>query len=352
MKVPGTSYLVGGAVRDELLGLSITERDWVVVGATIEQMLEAGFRQIGKAYPVFLHPRTHEEYALARLEKKTGPGHGGFSFDFNKEVTLGQDLRRRDLTINAMAKSEDGQLIDLFGGQEDLKTKSLRHVSDAFADDPLRCFRVARFAARMPDFEIHPDTLQLISSMQHELGSLSAERVWNEWVLALNAQEPARFYQAIHDAGIHEPWFSGLKLSELAVRQHQLSLDRPGSFALVGLLHDVSLLEEHFDRLSAPNKVRDLVLNVARFKSDLANIRTLSNTDILSLFKSMNALHKQASFDTFVGALSSVTPIDSDLILSLQHALLSVKIQGSPSPELGSRIEEKRLEVIEKMIES
>src|ERR1700722_7622685 len=177
-------YLVGGAVRDELLGRPVHERDWVVVGATPEQMTQAGYRAVGRDFPVFLHPTTKEEYALARLEKKTGPGYRGFTTYFSPDVTLEQDLQRRDLTINAMARSVDGVLIDPYGGARDLQMRVLRHVSRAFSEDPVRILRVGRFNARFEalGFAVAPETSELMHEMvlNGEVDALVPERVWRE----------------------------------------------------------------------------------------------------------------------------------------------------------------------------
>lgn len=194
-------YLVGGAVRDALLGLPVTERDWVVVGATPEDMAAAGFRAVGRDFPVFLHPGTHEEHALARLERKTGPGYRGFSTEFSPGVTLEEDLRRRDLTINAIAEAASGERIDPYGGQADLRARILRHVSPAFSEDPLRVLRVARFAARFAPlgFTIAPETLVLMKRMSEgeELATLSPERVWRETERALATGQPERFFAVL-----------------------------------------------------------------------------------------------------------------------------------------------------------
>jgi tRNA nucleotidyltransferase (CCA-adding enzyme) len=203
--IPGRPYLVGGAVRDELLGLAPRERDWVVTGATPEAMKKAGFRQVGAAFPVFLHPVTGEEYALARTERKSGHGYHGFSVDFAPDVSIEQDLERRDLTINAMARDGEGRLIDPYHGQRDLRKKWLRHVSEAFAEDPLRVLRVARFAARYDvlGFRVHPETLDLMRSItaDGELDHLVPERVWVEIRGALGAGKPARFITTLRDCG-------------------------------------------------------------------------------------------------------------------------------------------------------
>ncbi len=198
-------YLVGGAVRDGLLGLPVEERDWVVVGATPNELLARGFRPVGKDFPVFLHPHTHEEYALARTERKTAPGYHGFSFHAAPDVTLADDLRRRDLTINAMARDPDGRLIDLYHGRRDLEARWLRHVSPAFAEDPVRILRLARFSARYAPlgFRVAPETMELMRAMVAggEADSLAPERVWAETVRALGEPSPGRFIEILRECG-------------------------------------------------------------------------------------------------------------------------------------------------------
>jgi tRNA nucleotidyltransferase (CCA-adding enzyme) len=195
-------YRVGGSVRDELLGRPVADRDYVVVGATPEAMRALGFRHVGRDFPVFLHPQTHDEYALARTERKSGRGHRGFVFHAAPEVTLEEDLARRDLTINAMARDEDGRLVDPFGGARDLEQGVLRHVGPAFAEDPLRVLRVARFAARF-GFSVAPETLVLMRAIAAggELATLSAERVWQELSRALMERRPSRFIAVLRDCG-------------------------------------------------------------------------------------------------------------------------------------------------------
>jgi len=199
------TYLVGGAVRDRLLGIAVKDRDYVVVGAMPEEMLRAGYRPVGKDFPVFLHPQTHEEYALARTERKTGRGYHAFAFHTDPSVTLEDDLRRRDLTINAIAEEEDGALIDPFGGARDLEAKILRHVSPAFAEDPVRVLRVARFAARYADrgFRIAEETLALMRGMvaDGEVDHLVPERVWAETQKALTEKTPGAFLRALRECG-------------------------------------------------------------------------------------------------------------------------------------------------------
>ncbi len=198
-------YLVGGAVRDELLGLPVKDRDWVVVGATPSQMLDAGYKPVGRDFPVFLHPQTHEEHALARTERKTRPGYRGFDFDASIEVTLEQDLARRDLTINAIAKTDTGELIDPYGGVADLEAGLLRHVSPAFAEDPVRVLRVARFAARYAEraFIVADETKTLLRQIvaSGEIDALVPERVWQELRNALTENRPSRFVEVLRECG-------------------------------------------------------------------------------------------------------------------------------------------------------
>ena len=197
------AYLVGGAVRDALLGRAVQDRDWVVVGSTPEAMLARGFKTVGKDFPVFLDPASGEEYALARTERKTGRGYGGFSFHASPDVSLEQDLQRRDLTINAIAQDADGTLIDPYGGVRDLNARILRHVGPAFAEDPLRVLRVARFAARFADFSIAPDTLSLMRAMvaSGELDALVSERVWQELARGLMEAAPIRLFETLDACG-------------------------------------------------------------------------------------------------------------------------------------------------------
>lgn len=197
------TYLVGGAVRDRLLGLPVQDRDWVVVGAAPQDLLNAGYQPVGKDFPVFLHPETHEEVALARTERKTAAGYHGFAFHAAPDVTLEQDLARRDLTINAMAEGPDGQVVDPYGGQRDLRDKVLRHVSPAFAEDPVRILRLARFAARFADFSVAPETVELMRAMvaAGEVDALVAERVWQELSRGLMEKKPSRMFQVLRQAG-------------------------------------------------------------------------------------------------------------------------------------------------------
>ncbi len=237
------TYLVGGAVRDELLGRPVTERDWVVVGATPESMLKLGYRSVGRDFPVFLHPRTSEEHALARTERKTGRGHRGFECS-TEAVTLEEDLLRRDLTINAIARKPDGSLVDPWGGREDLANRVLRHVSPAFGEDPLRILRVARFAASLADlsFTIHEDTMTLMRQMvvDGELADLAPERVLGEFDKALATATPSRFFEVLQHLGADQtlwPELAGATCQTLIqVAKHSKDL----RFRTAGLLQTLT----------------------------------------------------------------------------------------------------------------
>ncbi len=214
------TYLVGGAIRDALLGLEVKDRDWVVVGASPQAMLDMGYQPIGKDFPVFLEPKTHEEYALARTERKTAKGYHGFAFYADEDVTLEQDLSRRDLTVNAMAQDADGTLIDPYHGQRDIQQKMLRHVTLAFREDPVRILRVARFAARFSDFSIAPETMILMRGMvaNGEADSLVAERVWQEIAKGLMEEKPSRLFEVLQDCGLLQKILPSLANNQTAMK--------------------------------------------------------------------------------------------------------------------------------------
>lgn len=259
-------YLVGGAVRDQLLNRAVHEKDWVVVGGTPERMLEQGYRQVGKSFPVFLHPDTQEEYALARLERKMGQGHGGFDFVFDPSVSLEDDLRRRDLTINAMAMDDDGHITDPYGGKQDLEDKVLRHVSEAFAEDPLRVLRVARFAATLPSFSVHPETETLMQKMvaSGELATLSHERLWREWQKALLAEKPMRFFEVLTRCGFWStPPFSAWTVDwYLAEDLPQVEVDIDKRFAYLAQGLEADALKGLIGALKPPKSAELLSLKV------------------------------------------------------------------------------------------
>ena len=259
------TYVVGGAVRDELLGLSVKDRDYVVVGASPEEMVRRGFKPVGKDFPVFLHPATHEEYALARTERKSGRGYKGFTVHAAPEVTLEQDLARRDLTINAMAKSEDGTLIDPFNGKQDLNDGVLRHVGAAFAEDPVRILRVARFAARFA-FRVAAETLALMQQMvaSGEAEHLVPERAWQELARGLAEPHPERMLEVLEQCGLREKL-----LPELKTRPASLSGPLAVRFAVLAWPLEERQIEALSDRLRVPGEIRELALAACRNRERL-----------------------------------------------------------------------------------
>jgi tRNA nucleotidyltransferase (CCA-adding enzyme) len=284
------TYVVGGAVRDELLGLPVKDRDHVVVGATPEEMVKLGYKPVGKDFPVFLHPQTHEEYALARTERKSGRGYKGFTVYATPDVTLEDDLRRRDLTINAIAKAEDGSLIDPFGGRQDLQDRTLRHVSDAFAEDPVRILRVARFAARF-DFSIDKSTADLMREMVQsgEADYLVPERVWQEVAKGLMEERPQRMFEVLEACGLRERL-----LPELETQPEVMSGPLTVRFALLCWALAEDEVETLCRRLRVPNDVRDLASLVSRNRDALEKARRPQ--EFLELLKKTDALRRPERF--------------------------------------------------------
>jgi tRNA nucleotidyltransferase (CCA-adding enzyme) len=336
-------YEVGGAVRDALLGLPVTERDWVVVGASAEDLASQGYRRVGKDFPVFLHPQSGEEYALARTERKVGPGYTGFTFDTAASVTLEQDLERRDLTINAIARAADGTLVDPWGGRRDLEARLLRHVSPAFMEDPLRVLRVARFAARFKHlgFRVAPETRELMIALvaSGEIEALRPERVWLETTKALRASEPGVYFEVLRDCGalvrifpeidalfgIPQPerWHPEIDTGvhvlmalNLAARWSQSEAVR---FAV--LMHDlgkgttpkdmlpshhgheersVALLEQLCGRFPVPNRLRDLARHVARQHGNVHRAAELKPQTVLKVIMEVDGLRQPERFGEFL----------------------------------------------------
>lgn len=334
------TYLVGGAVRDRLLGLPVKDRDWVVVGATPEAMNARGFKMVGSDFPVFLHPETKEEYALARTERKSGRGYKGFTVYAGPEVTLDEDLKRRDITINAMAEDTNGRVIDPFGGAEDLRQGVLRHVSGAFAEDPLRVLRVARFAARF-GFTVAHETLDLMRTLVDagEMEELVAERVWSECERALGESRPARFFEVLRECGAlkrllpevdalfgvpqppeHHPEIdTGVHTLMVLTQAARLSSDARVRFA--ALAHDlgkgttpreewpkhyghevrsVELVRELCRRLKVPNDYRDLAQQVARYHGHCHKLAELRDTTVLETLESIDAFRRPERVEQFV----------------------------------------------------
>lgn len=291
-------YLVGGAVRDKLLGLPIKERDWVVVGATPQEMLQQGFKQVGKDFPVFLHPQTHEEYALARTERKTGRGYTDFVCYSDPTVTLEDDLRRRDLTINAIAENQDGKIIDPYGGVADLQEHILRHVSQAFVEDPVRILRVARFAARFGDFTVHPETNRLMQVMLEngEVDALVPERVWQEFERALQEPWPEIFFMVLDSCRVLPKLFPEIAEHLAVVRQvlkvvTNLTQDSLVRFAAIAFNLDKKHIEEMCNRYRLPRAYRDLSLLVIKLKGAWSNFSSTAEF-LVSLLESMDGYRR------------------------------------------------------------
>jgi len=336
-------YLVGGAVRDEQLGLPVKERDWCVVGATPDELLSKGYRQVGKGFPVFLHPETNEEYALARTERKTGAGYHGFEFQTSPDVTLEADLSRRDLTINAMARDADGNLIDPFDGMADLEHRVLRHISEAFSEDPVRILRTAKFKARFAGlgFELAGETLDLMEQMvsDGEADSLQTDRVWQETEAALAGPNPHLYFQVLRDCGalavvfpeldalfgVPQPpqWHPEIDcgLHALMVLEQSAKLSDDVAVRFAALVHDlgkattakenlpshpghehrsVTLVNKMSKRLPVPRACRELGVLVAEYHAHCHRAFELRPQTILKLLKEIDAFRRPERFRKFL----------------------------------------------------
>jgi len=338
-------YLVGGAVRDDLLGLPVDERDYVVVGATPRELISLGYRQVGRDFPVFLHPQTKHEYALARTERKTAPGYRGFAVHADPDVTLAEDLQRRDLTINALARDEEGGLIDYYGGRSDLDSRVLRHISAAFSEDPVRILRVARFAARFAKlgFRVADETMVLMRAMVEdgEADALVPERVWQELVKALSEPVPSRFFKALRDCGalsrlfpevdrlfgIPQPakWHpeidTGIHTMMVVDMAARLSPDPEVVFA--ALTHDlgkgttpvrilprhsgheqrsVELIDDLCARLKAPRRFCELARVMARYHGIVHKVGELRPGTIVDMLQGADAFRRRERFEQVLSA--------------------------------------------------
>lgn len=401
-------YLVGGAVRDKLINITPRERDWVVVGATPEKMLELGYRQVGKDFPVFLHPETHEEYALARTERKTAPGYKGFSVHADNNVTLEEDLLRRDLTINAMAESSTGEIIDPFNGQQDLKNKILRHVSPAFSEDPVRILRVARFAARFAHlgFKVAPNTNKLMQDMVEagEVDALVPERVWQEFERALSESHPSRFIEVLRDCGAlkvlfpeidqlfgvpqspqHHPEVdTGVHTMMVLEQAARLTDDPEVRFA--ALLHDLGkgttpkeelpkhvgheerglpLVIDLCDRYRVPNAFRDLAMMVTPYHLYYFRIGEMQPDNILEALQKMDVFRRPERFEKFLTACEADSrgrtgyenhdPEQSVIMRNAYNAASSISTenlvqQGLSGAAIGKELQRLRTEAITKAL--
>ena len=399
------AYIVGGAVRDELLGFALKDKDYVVVGSTPEAMLAAGFRPVGKDFPVFLHPETHDEYALARTERKTAKGYKGFAIHASPEVTLEQDLARRDLTINAIAKSDDGQLIDPFNGLADIQSRTLRHVSDAFTEDPVRILRVARFSARLADFSVAPETLTLMRQMVDagEVDALVAERVWQELAKGLMEAKPSRMFEVLRacgalqkilpeldklwgvpqpeqphpevDTGVHVMMvidYAARQNFSLPIRFSALMHDlgkgaTPSELLPKHIGHEqrsVGLLKDICKRLRVPNDCKELGVMVAKFHGKLHQSLQMRPGTLLEFLIELDAIRQPDRFKDFLKACEAdsrgrtgfadcATPA-ADLMLKVLDAASSVDagavaMASDETEKIKFKVFEARLEAIQAM---
>jgi tRNA nucleotidyltransferase (CCA-adding enzyme) len=369
------TYIVGGAVRDELLGFAIKDKDYVVVGSTPEAMLAAGFKPVGKDFPVFLHPKTRDEYALARTERKTAKGYKGFAIHASPQVTLEEDLARRDLTINAIAKADDGRLVDPFNGLSDIQSKILRHVSAAFAEDPVRILRVARFSARLTDFTVAPETMVLMRQMVDagEVDALVAERVWQELAKGLMEEKPSRMFEVLRACGAlqkilpeldklwgvpqpeqHHPEIdTGVHVMMVVDYAASQNFSLPVRFA--ALMHDlgkgttpvellpkhigheqrsVSLVKEVCKRLRVPNDCKELGVMTAKFHGKLHQAPQMRPATLLEFLIELDAIRQPERFRDFLkaceadsrgrtGYVDCATPA-AELMLKAQNAAAEV----------------------------
>lgn len=412
------TYIVGGAVRDELLGLAVKDKDYVVIGSTPEAMEAAGFKPVGKDFPVFLHPKTHEEYALARTERKTGRGYKGFAVHASPEVTLEEDLARRDLTINAIAKSvstsdlhtsennDYGQLIDPFNGQTDIRSKTLRHISEAFAEDPVRILRTARFAARLTEFMVAPATNTLMQQMVSagEVDELVAERVWQELAKGLMETKPSRMFEVLRACGAlqkilpeldrlwgvpqppqHHPEIdTGVHVMMVIDYAASQNFSLPIRFA--ALMHDlgkgttpkeilprhigheersVHLLKDVVKRLRVPNDCKELAQIVAKYHGKLHQTSQMRAETLLTFLMELDAIRQPARFKDFLKACEAdsrgrtglelcETPA-ADLMLKVLAAALSVDAgqiaqQHSEPEKIRAAIFAARLQAVKQVL--
>ncbi|MDF1655654.1 MAG: multifunctional CCA tRNA nucleotidyl transferase/2'3'-cyclic phosphodiesterase/2'nucleotidase/phosphatase [Coxiellaceae bacterium] len=351
-------YLVGGAVRDSLLGRPVNERDWVVVGTSVDDMLARGFKPVGKDFPVFLHPDSKEEYALARTEKKVALGYKGFEFYANPDVTLEQDLMRRDLTINAIAQDKDGNLIDPYHGQQDIAQRVLRHVSTAFSEDPVRILRLARFHARFPDFSIADETIILMKSMVNngEVDALVPERVWAECFKALQEIEPLRFFQLLDKINALEKVMPSLQLttqnSQALIKACILSDNPAVRFASFCHTLDIDHIKQLIKQIKPPKPFSELmqlcVQQLTTYQQD-----TLNAEQTLQLLKSCDAIRRPERFFEFIDVARACS--DSmdhrNTLTAALHKVQQVNIQplldkGLQGKDLANAIDQLRLETL------
>ncbi len=372
-------YLVGGAVRDRLLSLPVHEQDWVVVGSTPEEMLGLGFRQVGKDFPVFLHPETAEEYALARTERKSGKGHQGFQVFSSPDISLEEDLLRRDLTINAIAQDEHGNLTDPYGGQRDIEQRILRHISPAFSEDPLRVLRVARFAARFwhLGFTIEAETLALMSSISHsdELEQLSKERVWQETKRALETQHPEIYLLILLQIGalekiapsLHQALQTKAALLNLSKLRDITSVEfRYAGLVMLASEHEGTFkdaiandINEHF---ACPTSLQALAAITTRYFTEGYNVLSSNHDDVYTLLQNLDAFRRQSRCLEILNCMKAMSGLfdrphstSFDFLISLVPPLNDIKLtpqhqQTLSGKEIGDALIASRKQYIEQAL--
>ncbi|UJF19114.1 multifunctional CCA tRNA nucleotidyl transferase/2'3'-cyclic phosphodiesterase/2'nucleotidase/phosphatase [Vibrio sp. SS-MA-C1-2] len=363
-------YLVGGAVRDKLLHLPIKDRDWLVVGSTPEEMLALGYQQVGQDFPVFLHPKTKEEHALARTERKSGSGYTGFICHFTPDVTLEEDLLRRDLTINAIAEDKKGNIHDPLNGQIDLEKRILRHVSPAFIEDPLRVLRVARFAARFADlgFTVADETLTLMSEMSQngELSALTPERVWQEWQKSLTYSRPDIFLRLLEQTQGLSVVLPELKLMPAQLETTQLAAKQKMSSPIVLATQLYQCSESEIkalcSRVKIPNEYRDLALLVAAHYQQINQLPNISAELIVELLNQIDGWRKPERVKEITKSCQLIATINSSkqsntesLLIKLLDEANQVAVQpiiaaGYRGPEIKVQLQQQRIAVIAKKL--
>jgi len=350
------TYLVGGAVRDKLLGLPVKDKDWVVVGSTTQEMLALGFKQVGKDFPVFLHPKTNEEYALARTERKVKKGYSGFEFDANKTITLEQDLSRRDLTINAIAEDENGNIIDPFNGLEDIKNGLLKHTSPAFSEDPVRVLRVARFSARFKKygFKITHSTHKLMKEMvkNGEVDSLVPERVWLEIHKTLQYQTPSYFFKTLQSCGALQkimPIFTKKyqpHQNDFLILDNLKTNDTQIKWALLLSSFTVDEIKQLYQTINTPKKFKDLVLLTTTWKDIVKNWEQQTPETLYDFFNLTDAFRRLERFEQLLNVFELLN-IKTNNIKNYQQQLFKIDIKKLNN--IAVELPKKRLKIIKKL---
>ena len=352
-------FLVGGAIRDKILGIATesTEKDYVVVDSSPEEMKSLGFRQVGKEFPVFLHPQSKEEYALARLERKVGKGYKGFEFNTSKSVTLEQDLSRRDLTINAIAQNKDGsgEYIDPFGGLDDIKARKLKHVSEAFTEDPVRILRTARFASRFNHlgFTIDSKTLDLMKMMvsSGEVDALTPERVFKEINLSMNSESPSIFFEVLIESGAYQRLFPMLEMTQAANLKLLDHENLTSEVRLALWLYDqnpsnIGLLCEH---LKCPKDIQQIAELVSIWHNFVSDFLSHKPEEILNFYLKTDGLRRHKRFELILDSFKYLN-IDTSPIVQLKNQLNSIKISDLKNINIAQELAEERLSVISRFI--